>query len=156
MDRRPKGLSLHHRRFDLRPLDSFAAAVLLSIRRLAERKKLSSDLAYTRFGTHILPITARLLASIGDETPVALPPTEIMGAVQMLKRNFKQFEQLEQRLTDEANRLREQAKGMSPGLARDQLLHKAQEAATAAAVSEWLRSPGPKNRPAAGLSSALP
>jgi hypothetical protein len=151
VDRRPKGLSLHHRRFDLRPLDSFAAAVLLSIRRLAERKKLSSDLAYTRFGTHILPITARLLASIGDETPVALPPTEIMGAVQMLKRNFKQFEQLEQRLTDEANRLREQAKGMSLGLAGDQLLHKAQEAAIAAAVSEWLRSPGPKNRLAAGL-----
>jgi len=151
VDRRPKGLSLHHRRFDLRPLDSFAAAVLLSIRRLAERKKLSSDLAYTRFGTHILPITARLLASIGDETPVALPPTEIMGAVQMLKRNFKQFEQLEQRLTDEASRLREQAKGMSLGLARDQLLHKAQEAAIAAAVSEWLRSTGPKNRLAAGL-----
>jgi hypothetical protein len=59
----------------------------------------------------------------------------------MLKRrNFKQIKLLELRLTDEANRLRERAKGMSPGLARDQLLHEAREAATASAVSEWLRS----------------
>jgi hypothetical protein len=55
---------------------------------------------------------------------------------------FKQFKLLEQRLTDEANRLRERAKRMSPGLARDQLLQKAQEAEITSAASEWLRSPG--------------
>jgi hypothetical protein len=36
MGRRFKGSSLHHRRFDLRHLDGFAAAILLSARRLVE------------------------------------------------------------------------------------------------------------------------
>ena len=34
MGRRPEGSDLHHRRSDLRHLDGFAAAILLSVRRL--------------------------------------------------------------------------------------------------------------------------
>jgi hypothetical protein len=37
MGRRFKGSSLHHRRFDLRHLDGFAATILLSARRLVEQ-----------------------------------------------------------------------------------------------------------------------
>jgi hypothetical protein len=59
----------------------------------------------------------------------------------LTRRRFKHFKLLEHRLTDEANRLRERAKGMRPGQARDQLLQKAQEAEITSAVSEWLRSP---------------
>jgi hypothetical protein len=69
----------------------------------------------------------------------------------LARRRFKQFKQLEHRLTKEANRLRDRAKGMSPGLARDEVLYKAQEAANASAVSKWLRSPVRENRPVADL-----
>jgi hypothetical protein len=36
MDQRSKGVGLHHRRFDLRRLDGFAAAILLRARGLFE------------------------------------------------------------------------------------------------------------------------
>jgi hypothetical protein len=36
MGRRPEGSNLHHRHSDLRHLDGFAAAILLSDRRLIE------------------------------------------------------------------------------------------------------------------------
>ena len=58
------------------------------------------------------------------------------------RRRFKQMNNLEDRLAAEAARLRQQAKGMKPGVARDQVLRRAQQAETGAHVSGWLRSPG--------------
>jgi hypothetical protein len=55
---------------------------------------------------------------------------------------FKQTDTLEECLAAEAMRLREQAKGTPPGLAREQLLRRARQAETGSHVSEWLRSPG--------------
>ncbi|WP_082813659.1 hypothetical protein [Bradyrhizobium sp. DOA1] len=49
---------------------------------------------------------------------------------------------LEERLAAEAIRLREQAKGTPPGIAREELLRKARQAETGSHMSEWLRSPG--------------
>lgn len=58
------------------------------------------------------------------------------------RRRFVQTELLEERLAREATSLREQAKIMKPGSAREQLLRRARQAETGAHISEWLRSPG--------------
>jgi hypothetical protein len=58
------------------------------------------------------------------------------------RRRFKQSESLEQRLAKEAVRLREEAKLLPPGAARDILIRKARQAETGSHVSEWLQSPG--------------
>ena len=51
---------------------------------------------------------------------------------------------LEQRLADEASRLREQAKLLPPGAVREATIRKARQAETGSHLSEWLRSPGLK------------
>lgn len=58
------------------------------------------------------------------------------------RRRFKQTDQLEERLAQEAKRLREEAKGTKPGPAREELLRKARQCETGSHMSEWLRSPG--------------
>jgi len=58
------------------------------------------------------------------------------------RRRFKQTETLEKRLVDEAIRLREQAKLLSPGAAREALLRKARQTETASHINAWLNSPG--------------
>jgi hypothetical protein len=49
---------------------------------------------------------------------------------------------LDQRLTDQAQRLRNEAQGTLPGMAREQLLRRARQAETAAHIEQWLASPG--------------
>jgi hypothetical protein len=58
------------------------------------------------------------------------------------RRRFKQPDILEVRLADEAKRLRKEAQGTPPGVARELLLRRARQAGTGAHMSEWLRSPG--------------
>jgi hypothetical protein len=58
------------------------------------------------------------------------------------RRRFKQTQTLEERLAREANRLREEARALPPGIEREALLEKARQADTGAHVSEWLQSPG--------------
>jgi hypothetical protein len=60
----------------------------------------------------------------------------------MQRRRFKQTVVLEERLAQEATRLREKAKLLRPGPARDDLIRKARLAETGSHMSEWLRSPG--------------
>jgi hypothetical protein len=48
---------------------------------------------------------------------------------------------LEQRVSEEATRLREAANLLPPGALREHVLRKAQQAETGARVTEWLRSP---------------
>jgi hypothetical protein len=60
----------------------------------------------------------------------------------MQRRRFNQADSLEDRLAKEAKRLREKAKSLRPGPARDDLIRKAEQAETGAHISEWLRSPG--------------
>lgn len=60
----------------------------------------------------------------------------------MGRRHFKQTDLLEDRLAEEAIRLREQAAKLKPGAERDELLRRAEQAETGAHISEWLRSPG--------------
>lgn len=60
----------------------------------------------------------------------------------MKRRRFKQSDTLEQRLADEAERLRQQAELLPPGELREQVLRKARQCETGSHMSEWLRSPG--------------
>ena len=58
------------------------------------------------------------------------------------RRRFKQTSTLEVRLAEQAIRLREKAKLLPPGAAREELLRKARQAETGSHMTEWLRSPG--------------
>ncbi len=58
------------------------------------------------------------------------------------RRRFKQTVSLGDRLTEEAQRLRNQAKGVQPGIKRDRLIRRARQLETAANVNEWIASPG--------------
>lgn len=58
------------------------------------------------------------------------------------RRRFKQTISLEERLAEEARRLREEAESLPPGPVRDDALRRARQAETGSHMSEWLRSPG--------------
>jgi hypothetical protein len=58
------------------------------------------------------------------------------------RRRFTQIHNLEDRLGEEAKRLREEAEMLPPGPVRDAALRRARQAETGSHMSEWLRSPG--------------
>ena len=60
----------------------------------------------------------------------------------MQRRRFKENAPLNQRLTEQAERLRKEAQGTPPGATRDQLIRQARQAETASHMQEWLSSPG--------------
>jgi len=60
----------------------------------------------------------------------------------MERRRIKHTMSFDERLADRAERLRDQAKTLSPGIERDELIRKARQAETASRVNEWLTSPG--------------
>jgi hypothetical protein len=59
-----------------------------------------------------------------------------------LRRRFKQTVSLEERLAEEAKRLREESKLLPPGAEREALIRRARQAETGSHMSEWLSSPG--------------
>jgi hypothetical protein len=58
------------------------------------------------------------------------------------RRHFTQSAPLDQRLTEEAQRLRKEAQGTPPGIERERLIRRARQAETASRMNEWLTSPG--------------
>ena len=60
----------------------------------------------------------------------------------MRRRRFKQTLTLEERLAQEAKRLRDEAKLLPPGAIREELVRKARQAETGSHMSQWLSSPG--------------
>jgi hypothetical protein len=58
------------------------------------------------------------------------------------RRHFKQTQSLEERLSEEAKRLREEAKLLPSGAVRDEMIRRARQAETGSHMSEWLTSPG--------------
>ena len=59
-----------------------------------------------------------------------------------IRRRFKQTVTLEERLSNESKRLRDEAKKLPPGPAQADLLRKAREAEMVADVAGWITSPG--------------
>ena len=60
----------------------------------------------------------------------------------MQRRHFRQNQPLEERLAEEAKRLRAEAKLLPPGARREELIRRARQAETGSRISEWLSSPG--------------
>ena len=60
----------------------------------------------------------------------------------MERRSFKPSAPLDQRLEEQAKRLRKEARGTPPGVEREKLLRRARQTETAAHIQEWLSSPG--------------
>ncbi|MBR0925726.1 hypothetical protein JQ561_03835 [Bradyrhizobium diazoefficiens] len=60
----------------------------------------------------------------------------------MQRRRFKQTTSLEERLAEQAQRLRQEAKSLPPGIERERAIRKARQAETGAHISEWLNAPG--------------
>jgi hypothetical protein len=60
----------------------------------------------------------------------------------MERRSFNKTQSLEERLAEEAKRLRAEAKLLPPGAIRDEMIRRARQAETGSHISEWLRSPG--------------
>ena len=58
------------------------------------------------------------------------------------QRRFSHTAPPDRRLTEEAQRLRKEAKGTHPGIERERLIRRARQAETAAHMQEWLTSPG--------------
>ena len=59
----------------------------------------------------------------------------------MQRRHLNQTQSLDERLSEEAKRLRDEAKLLPPGATREELLRKARQAETGSHMSEWLQSP---------------
>lgn len=59
-----------------------------------------------------------------------------------MRRRFKQAFTLEERLAQELEQLRAQARNMKPGVTLDQVLRRIRQNETASRMSEWLTSPG--------------
>jgi hypothetical protein len=62
----------------------------------------------------------------------------------MRRRHFTHTTTLEQRLAQEAERLRQEARGTPPGIERERMIRRARQAETALHVNEWLSSPALK------------
>ena len=60
------------------------------------------------------------------------------------RRDSKQIDLLNKSLLKEAERLRKEARGIPPGVARDRLIRRARMAETAGHMTEWLKSTGLK------------
>jgi len=91
-----------------------------------------------------LVITERPPVSIGDEIAITRSRLPRNGKKRAMseRRQFKHSQSLEQRLADEAEKLRDEARGTPPGVERDALMRRARQCETGSQVSEWLRSAG--------------
>ena len=58
------------------------------------------------------------------------------------RRRFTQTTSLEDRLADEARRLREEAELLPHGPVREAAIRRARQAETGSHINQWLRSPG--------------
>jgi hypothetical protein len=86
-------------------------------------------------------------AADGVRDPVRLRASALASApgaraMQQQRRRFKQQLSFRDRLTSFAKAAREKASLLPPGAEKDELLHKAQQADTAAHLNELVKSPG--------------
>ena len=75
-------------------------------------------------------------------SPVSAPAFLSRMEQHMERRRIKHDTSLDQRLGEQAKRLRDEARGIPPGVQRDILIRQARQAETAAHMQEWLKSPG--------------
>ena len=101
-----------------------------------------SDTVKSEMAQHILK-----QAADGVRDPIRLRASALASAVgertmKQQRRLFKQQLSFRDRLASFAKAAREKASLLPPGAEKDELLHKAQQADTAAHLNEWANSPG--------------
>ena len=74
-----------------------------------------------------------------QERTAAIPSKSEKSAV-MQRGRSKQTSSLDQRLEEEAKRLRDEARGTPPGVRRDRLIRRARGAEAASRANEWVTS----------------
>jgi len=89
-------------------------------------------------------VTARTIWQLSVMRPLGRAPAQLkQGSGAMKTRHrFKQTRSLKERLLEEAQNLRDEAKLLSSGPVRDAVLKKARETEAAAHMDDWLNSPG--------------
>jgi hypothetical protein len=75
-------------------------------------------------------------------TPATLPTPQVWGSALQQRRRFKQITSFEQRLAQEAKRLREETQSLLHSVEREKAMRRVRQAETGSHTSEWLRSPG--------------
>jgi hypothetical protein len=95
-------------------------------------------------GGHWVYRRSVLVAFVGDENANCAPalPEIGKGMRVMERRRFKPSAPSDQRLEEQAKRLRKEARGTPPGVERDKLIRLARQSETAAHIQEWLTSSG--------------
>jgi hypothetical protein len=86
--------------------------------------------------------TELILATTGDENASLRFPPSSDGKERAMRRVFKQAKPLQERLLEEAQNLRDEAKLLPYGPLRDAALKKARQVEAAAHMDDWLSSPG--------------
>ena len=86
-------------------------------------------------------ITGWDVAFAGDENANCAPASSARE-VPMERRRFKQTQSLQQRLTEEVERLREEVDSLPPGHRREVLQQKVRQDETAIQIDAWISSPG--------------
>jgi hypothetical protein len=97
--------------------------------------------AHCDLGRTLSPSSDYPVALSVMRTLVALPPHKI-GSSAMQRNRFTQTVTLADRLSREAERLRQNARTVPVGKERENLLRKARQLETASHINEWLSSPG--------------
>ena len=84
------------------------------------------------------------MAVIGDENAGRAPApfTQGSSALRQQRRRSKETLPLNQRLSEEAHRLRKEAQGTQPGFERERLIRRARYVEAASHAFEWLSSTG--------------
>jgi len=94
-------------------------------------------LAYADLSVHTHLIAARPSAFIGDRETNRAPAALEHGSRAM---SLQHSSHLEKRLDELAKRLRQKARGVPPGVEREELLRKAQAAEAASNINRWFNS----------------
>jgi hypothetical protein len=84
------------------------------------------------------------MAAVGDENANRAPATSSTRKEQRMqkRRRLGNSKPLEERLADEARRLRDEARLLPPGHQREELLGQAREDEWTSRLTGWLNSPG--------------
>lgn len=99
-------------------------------------------LALLSFRAHTMLSPREALAVFGDEN-VGRAPASPGRREQMPERDrLTQTNPPEERLAEEARRLRKQAQGTPPGIDRERLVRRARQAEAGSHIFEWLNSRG--------------
>jgi hypothetical protein len=109
------------------------------VRYLTEPLEIHFDLRQPACSNVTSPLRPWLLSVM--RTQAALPPCSKWSSA-MQRRRLRSTLSLTERMTEQAERLRQQARAIPEGKERDQLMRRARQIEPASHIDGWLKSPG--------------